>query len=92
MSFTTTIEAILVGNLAGFAPLIPALHAAHVRDVDAMVDLALGDDSDESVALRAAMLELTSPSELACLIATMRELRRIRGLLRGAQAAVLNPV
>lgn len=88
MSFTTTIEAILVGNLAGFAPLIPALHAAHVRDVDAMVDLALDANTDESAALMTAMLELTSPSELACLIATMRELRRIRGLLR----AVLSPV
>ena len=84
MSFTTKVEAILVGNLAGFAPLIPALHAAHVHDVDAMVDLVLDGNNDEAAALRTTMLELTSHGELACLIATMRELRRIRGLLRAA--------
>ncbi len=77
MTFATPIEAILVGNLAGFAPLIPALHAAHVHDVDAMMELTF--DTDEA---SAALIELTSPSELACLIATMRELRRIRALLR----------
>jgi hypothetical protein len=75
MFFTTPIEAILVGNLAGFAPLIPALHALHVRDVDALIELTL----DESAS--AALLELTSP----LLIGTMRELRRISGLLRSAR-------
>ena len=82
MSFTMPVETLLVGRLACFAQIIPALHAAHVRDVDAMVDMF---DSALDAAFSTTLVELTSPSDVACLTATMRELRDIRERLRAVR-------
>ncbi len=98
MSLTMPIEALLVGTrLGGFAQLVPALHAANVRDVDAMIDFvgvldsAISSDAAaenaSAVALCRAMIELTSPRELDCLVATMRELRACRELIRAGLSA-----
>jgi hypothetical protein len=84
--FATPIEAVFVGKLSCFTPLIDYFHTANVWDVDGMIDVMAASIADASVgALRATMSELTSPSDIACLEATMRELGVYRERLHAAR-------
>ena len=77
--FATPIDALLVGRLAPLARHIGALRARGVDTADSLIDFVL--DAERSGHIRA----LLAKPDAEYLVATMRELQRVRAAIRGAQ-------